>query len=164
MADSRRKLSRLFEDRRNGHDGRADAPASLSVGETLHQRRLELGYSLDDIEAALRIRPAHIAAIEEGHKEDLPAMVYVLGYIRSYARLLELDGDLLVAQFKAEAGVKPSQTELQFRVPASEPGGVPGGAAMLIGVVLAVIAYGGWYYVSTSDRSVADLIPALPER
>jgi cytoskeletal protein RodZ len=91
-------------------------------------------------------------------------MVYVLGYIRSYARLLELDGDALVSQYKEQAGSAPSRTELQFRVPDAEARGVPGGAAMLIGVVVAAFGYGSWYYLSTNDRSIADLVPSLPER
>ena len=168
MANSRRKLSRFFEDppawSRNGQDGRAAAPAAQSVAEKLRNRRLEFGYSLEDIEGALRIRLSHLAAIEEGRTEDLPAMVYVLGYIRSYARLLELDGEALAKQFKEEVGAAPNQTELQFRVPDSESRGVPGGAAMLIGVIVAAFAYGSWYYLSTNDRTLADLIPSLPER
>ena len=35
---------------------------------------------------------------------------------------------------------------------------------MLIGVVVAAFAYGSWYYLSTNDRSLADLVPSLPER
>ncbi|WP_373283814.1 DUF4115 domain-containing protein [Terasakiella brassicae] len=41
---------------------------------------------------------------------------------------------------------------------------VPGGAIIMIGLVVLAAAYGGWYFLSSQDRSVAELVPDLPAK
>ena len=41
---------------------------------------------------------------------------------------------------------------------------MPGGALVFVGVLLAALSYGGWYYFSTSETSVSDLTPKIPDR
>ena len=42
--------------------------------------------------------------------------------------------------------------------------GCPGGAVLLIAVMLGLGAYGGWYYLSSQGKTIADLVDPLPER
>ncbi|WP_406567265.1 DUF4115 domain-containing protein [Azospirillum fermentarium] len=53
--------------------------------------------------------------------------------------------------------------EIYLPTPVTE-GRVPGGALLLGALVVAGVIYGVWYYLSATDRSIADLVPALPER
>lgn len=41
---------------------------------------------------------------------------------------------------------------------------MPSGAILLLGIFVALIAYGAWYVSSTRDESIAELISPLPER
>ncbi|WP_420808122.1 DUF4115 domain-containing protein [Candidatus Terasakiella magnetica] len=41
---------------------------------------------------------------------------------------------------------------------------VPGGAVIMIGLVVLLAAYGGWYFLSSQDRSMAELVPDLPAK
>lgn len=140
-----------------------DEPQAMSVGATLRQRRMALGHELHDIAQILRIRRAHLQAIEDGRYGDLPGPAYATGFIRTYADFLGLDSTHLVVRLKEEVSGKVSQPEFYFPTPVSESR-VPGGAVLLMGAVLAVAVYGGWYYMSATGRSLVDFVPPLPER
>lgn len=59
----------------------------LGVGEALRKRREQLGWSIGDVAAWLRIRSVYLEALENGNASVLPAEVYALGFLRAYGRL-----------------------------------------------------------------------------
>jgi cytoskeleton protein RodZ len=61
------------------------------LGETLRQARLDRGASLADAEQETHIRRRYLEALEAEDYGSLPPVVYVRGFIRSYARYLGLD-------------------------------------------------------------------------
>lgn len=139
------------------------APPGPSVSETLRATRMAHGYDLRDVAAMLRIRYPYLLAIEEGRYQELPGSTYAIGFLRSYAECLGLDPDMVVTRYKEEAAGTVRRQELYLPTPAAE-GRASGGTLLLGTLVLAGIVYGGWYYLSATDRSVADLVPALPDR
>lgn len=84
-----------------------------SLGDTLQERRRALGISIEQAQAATRIRGKLLRALENGEYDQLPNPGYVRGYVSSYARLLELDPLPLLAMYKAESGVT-RRTELDL--------------------------------------------------
>jgi len=56
--------------------------------------------SLEDVEDETKIRKYYISALEENNYHLLPAMVYASGFVKRYARLLGLDEDEIVQDFK----------------------------------------------------------------
>ena len=58
----------------------------------------------------LRIKPAYLAALEQGRSRDLPGPTYAIGFIRAYADFLGLDGDQMLTRFKAEADGRDGKT------------------------------------------------------
>ncbi len=76
-----------------------------TAGETLRMAREARGYSLEDIEEKLNIRSKYIFALEEEDFEALPGKVYVLGYVKNYARFLSLDVDAITAEVKEKIDV-----------------------------------------------------------
>lgn len=66
-------------------------------GRLLRRAREGLGLSEDDVAEELRLSPFQIRALEEDDWEHLPGSTYARGYLRSYARLLNLDVDKLLA-------------------------------------------------------------------
>ncbi|NBC31507.1 MAG: DUF4115 domain-containing protein [Alphaproteobacteria bacterium] len=134
-----------------------------TVSSVLKRARESLGLSLFDVADVLRIRLVQLRAIEEGRFDELPGTVYAIGFVRSYADFLGLDSDRVVEMFRDEIAVEKDPPELIFPSPLPDSG-VPGGALLMLAIVLAVVAYAGWYYVASPNRDLADLMPALPDR
>lgn len=134
------------------------------LGEELREAREAQGWSIDDLAANLRIRRVYLIALEEGRVRDLPAPAYAIGFVRSYARTLGLDDDAMVRRFREASGpVTARKTDLVFPEPVPDRG-VPAGAVVLLGAVLAVGAYVGWYQWSGNADRVVDAVPAPPPR
>ena len=64
------------------------------VGQILRQKREEKAFSVADISEALCYRKTIIKAIESGDWDNLPHIVYVKGYVRSYSELLGVNEDV----------------------------------------------------------------------
>ncbi|WP_198154785.1 helix-turn-helix domain-containing protein [Oceanibaculum pacificum] len=141
--------------------GGFDTPSH--VGAVLQRARLSAGYDLRDVAQHLRVRTAYLEAIEAGRYNDLPGRTYAIGFVRGYAELMRLDSAALVNQFKAETVGLAGRTELVFPSPPPE-GRIPGGAILFVSVLVALIAYGVWYYSSVTEKGIAELVPAVPDR
>lgn len=134
-----------------------------TVGELLRVTRQRMGHELQEVASTLRIRLVYLKAIEDGRFDELPGSAYATGFLRSYSDFLGLDADEIVRRFKDEVAGHGRKSELYFPTPVQE-GRAPGGTILLVALVLAGMAYGGWYYLSATDRSMLDLVPALPDR
>jgi len=73
----------------------------VTLGSLLGEARQVRGVTLEQAAASTRIRLRHLAALEEDRLAELPAPVYVRGYLRSYATYLEIDAEALVAAYHA---------------------------------------------------------------
>ncbi len=146
------------------HEHWQEPPATETfVGDTLRLARQQAGYSLPDISSMLCIKLSFLEALEDGRYEELPGTVYALGFLRSYAEFLGLDTDAMSRRFKEEIGGGPSPQHMAFPAPVPESR-VPGGAILMICLLLAGFSYGGWYVLSEANRDIANLVPELPER
>jgi len=140
-----------------------EPPAAERAGADLKAARERLGLSLQDVAFTLRIRQPHLEALEEGRISLLPGNAYALAFVRTYANALGLDAEEMVRRFRTEVAEFGRRTELVFPVPMPERG-VPAGAVLLLGLVLAVGAYAGWYRLSGEGRLPAETVTAIPER
>lgn len=132
------------------------------VGAELRAARLRLGWSLEDVAQGLRIRLPFLGAIEEGRVGDLPGAAYAVGFVRTYATALGLDADEISRRFRAESQEVNWKTELSFPAPVPERG-VPAGAVVLLGLILAIGAYSAWYKFSPVGHDEQGTSP-VPER
>lgn len=93
---------------------------NMPVGDILRRTRMHYDLSLRDIESALHIRSSQLNAIEEGNLASLPGRVYAIGFVRTYAEFLGLDGDKIVHLFKMQIAGSTYKPELSMPVPSSE--------------------------------------------
>lgn len=84
-----------------------NAPLPLP-GERLRKAREAKGLSVEDVVAQIRLERKLLEAIESDDYTRLPAPGYVRGYIRTYARFLDLDPGPLVDAFNREADEGPT--------------------------------------------------------
>lgn len=88
------------------------------LGETLKQAREKAGMSYDAVAQITKITRTFIVALETGDLERLPGVVFGRGFVRSIARVLELDPDEL-CQIYVQCWV-PSGTEKTLKVGAGQ--------------------------------------------
>ena len=120
-----------------------------TVGKLCLDARLNKGLTQERAGALLKVRVKIIKDFEDGENIDLPGLAYKVGFVRSYARLLDLDGDLLVKEFKEGLELNSFKEEYKFLTPElNKSNFLPIGAVM--SVFVAILSYTGWYY---SDRS-----------
>lgn len=161
LHDLKPKLARRQGVTSPADDVTPNGSAATPVGAELRAARERFGWSLADVSANLRIRYAHLAALEEGRLPDLPGLAYGIGFLRAYAKLLGLDPDEMSRRLRAEIGTE-RPTELDFPAPVPDRG-VPAGVVVLLGAVLAIGAYVGWYRMS-GDRPGTAPVRTVPDR
>jgi len=140
-----------------------EAVADIEVGEALRRTRVYYGRSLADIEKALRIRACQIDAIERGDMQALPGRVYAIGFVRSYAEYLDLDGAKVVRLFKKQYMAGQGQSSLSFPMPASEAK-TPTLWLVAITLMIATVFIYIWDSKNQPDRVLVEQIKQLPDR
>lgn len=76
----------------------------LGWGRYLKQQRLSRSLTVEDAAKETLLEPKMIEAIEAEDCEALPASSFVKGYLRNYARFLEIDAEPLVEAFTKVCG------------------------------------------------------------
>ena len=71
----------------------------LTAGQRLKAAREEHNLDRNEIARWMKLDEKFIKAIEEDDEEHLPEPVFIAGYIRSYAKLVDLPSDQLVKEF-----------------------------------------------------------------
>lgn len=120
----------------------------MTPGGLLSAARQARGVTLEQAANATRIRQRILAALEGDRVAELPAPVYVRGYLRTLASYYEVDSDQLVEAYDTLVG-RPSGS-LAIR-PLSPLTAVPGvvltaPAAGAVGLILLVVAFTGYVY------------------
>ena len=127
------------------------------IGKILQTARREQGLTRQEISAQLRIPERYLKSLEIGNADELPAMAYVIGYIRTYANFLKLNAASLCAELKTSLSSQESRPNYHFinqKIQNKSTAGRTAFAALVVGVVF----YGGWYTMTTapsdSDPSI----------
>ena len=132
----------------------------LGVGIALRDARVARNLSLAEVSALLRIREAHLEAIELEDFDQLPGNVYAIGFIRTYAQYLELNESDLIMRFKAAS----VESDMVFEEEETEQ--ISGALKISLLVVGALVVYVLWLVAGTKNEgitvSTVVQIPAAP--
>ena len=138
--------------------------APASYGARLAWQRQSAGLSVTDVAASLRLHPNQIRAIEQEDLARLPAPAYVRGFIRSYARVLNIDPAPLLSDLNAklaparESVVDGTATDYVAARAAGRERMLPQWAIGIALVVLTALGLIGWQATQRSAPA-----PAPPE-
>ena len=143
-----------------GGEDRSPVPSVCTV---LHEARLRGGYSVADAARVLRIQEHYLQALEDGRFDEIPGTTYALGFLRSYSGFLGLEPDEIVESFKREQGLDRGEQRLSFPSPTRDSPR-PKFWLVLLVLVLAGLAYGGWQYQSTDGQIATDLVADVSTR
>lgn len=75
----------------------------LSVGAALREAREQQGLSIDDVYGRIKFAPRQIVALEADDFSAIPEGAFLRGFVRSYARMLQLDEQRLIAALPSGA-------------------------------------------------------------
>jgi flagellar biosynthesis protein FlhG len=75
-------------------------------GRALRRIRMSRGVELEEIASVTKINETYLRYLEEDRYLDLPAAVYVRGFLREYARYLKLDPRRVTESYMARAGAR----------------------------------------------------------
>ena len=139
------------------------ATQAVEFGASIREMRRAHNRELADVAATLKIRQVYLQAIEDGRFGDLPGPTYATGFIRAYADYLGLDLAEVMRRYREITGDQPAQGPLVPPSPVVEAR-LPTGFILLVAAVLALGAYGGWYYLTVDGRDPVEVVAKLPER
>ena len=124
----------------------SDIDPFIAVGGELATARISQGLSLSDISSQLRISVKYLEYLENGEREKLPGATYVLGFIRSYAKCLDLEADAMCQRLIETMSASDRQPEYHF-IENKTAGGGDWRNMIMIGVVLIIVSYTAWYFM-----------------
>jgi len=115
-----------------------------AVGATLAKERERQQRTVESVASDLHLRPEVVRAIENGDEAQLPAITFIRGYIKIYARLLVLDDTELVAQLPAavEHSPEPLKRVGMRRASISLPSGKWFIWTLVLVVLVVLVVYG----------------------
>lgn len=90
-------------------------------GRVLQAERLRRRLELDAVARQLRLSLTQVSALEGDDYEKLPGTTFVRGFIRNYARILDLDAEPLLARYEL-LHPPPSARALSLNAPRCEVG------------------------------------------
>ena len=123
----------------------------LTLGVILQQARQAKHMKLPSISKKLRIKETYLEALEKGNYAVFPALVYGVGFLRSYAIFLGLNPDEMIARFHRETS---DIQEESIDMPRSYDAGIlPSFKTVVWSLLILFFLYLGWnlYQIMTSN-------------
>jgi cytoskeletal protein RodZ len=126
------------------------------IGAQLRQLRQEQSISTEEVAAKTFISSRLLTALEEGKSDQLPEPVFIQGFIRRYADVLDLDGHALAKTFPTNLLPPEVETSTQETVP-EVPSKVIGLYALYILIMVAAVS--GLFYLVNRPQTAQPVIP-----
>ncbi|KFE53102.1 RodZ domain-containing protein [Pseudomonas syringae] len=131
------------------------AATRVNPGDTLRQARENKNWSLPDVAMRLNLTVTSLSNVEAGHFDKLPGHTFARGYVRAYAKLLELDQSALVTQFDQFTGTDGQGSSVHALGRIEEPVRLSHNILRIVSLLLLVVLVGGgflWWQDQASLR------------
>lgn len=103
-----------------------------SVGQFLREKRQARGMSIAEVARATRVPTSSVERIEADQFDELPAEVFVRGFLKSYARAIGVSEDEVLARYTASRTVA-------WVTPLPLPSATKPGRGRRVGVAIAFV-------------------------
>jgi cytoskeleton protein RodZ len=97
------------------------AEPAISPGQELARRREELNLTVEQVAGQLNLAPRQVEAIESDNFDALPGMAIARGFVRSYAKLVRLDAEPLLAAMAPAVAPMPEARPVKQTYVAHKP-------------------------------------------
>ncbi|MDN0081380.1 helix-turn-helix domain-containing protein [Crenobacter sp. SG2305] len=147
-------------------------PEPIGVGARLKAAREAAGLSLGDVADRLKLSIRQLEALESDNFDALPGPAFVRGFVRNYARFLDLDSAPLMAALESRVPsvakvVENFAHEIEAAQEAAEPTRRRGPLVLLGLLVVAGLAGAGWWWSKSNAEKPAvsnELAPMMAEQ
>jgi cytoskeleton protein RodZ len=120
-----------------GHEDGNAVGLTETPGHRLRAARQARGLDLERIAAELHLAPAVVDALERDDHQALPGPVFVAGYLRNYARLLNMNPEPVLAAYRASTTAPAPPAAFRAPAPpATKSGGQGSAVGRIAGLVL----------------------------
>ena len=122
-------------------------------GALLRDKRLEYGWSVDDVAGALCLSRATMDALEDDAYHKLPGETYILGYWKTYAGLLDISIDASIEAHKPQLSAPTSDIAPEFGHQQQHGSAEQARhrVALLFGLLSVIFIGSLWYWQSPDD-------------
>ncbi len=131
-------------------------------GSQLREAREALNLTHQDVARKLRLDAGLIQALEDNDREALPAQTYLVGYLRSYARLLNLPAESIVAAIPQKSqptsSLLPENINFRPRQRLTAPFRL-----LMLGLLVILFLAAGWWILSQPPEWLSQWLN-LPNR
>tara|TARA_R110002167_G_scaffold30424_2_gene100450 strand:+ start:16799 stop:17791 length:993 start_codon:yes stop_codon:yes gene_type:complete len=128
-----------------------EQPIENGPGHLLVKKREALGMSVQEVADALHITMHYVRALETDAHDKLPGDVFIKGYLRSYAGLLQLDPTVIINVYSEYNSERANAEEYGARRRSSVKRRIPW--LVVSGVAFVGMAIALWYFNSGSSST-----------
>ena len=143
----------------------AAAATRENPGEILRQARESRDWSQAEVARKLNLTVSSLNNLETGAFDKLPGHTFARGYIRAYAKLLDMDQAPLVQSFDRCTGTHAQGSDVHALGRIEEPVRLSHNILRIVSLLLLVVVVGGGFvwWKDQSANATRDLFSAAPE-
>ena len=120
------------------------------IGSLFIDARVKKGLTQEDVSKILKVRVSAIKQIEKGEQFLKLGSAYSIGFLRSYAKLVDLEPDNIIRNYKLSNGKKDTKFDYNF------PGVIEEKKSLIPIIALftflfSLVIYSSWYYLNINN-------------
>lgn len=138
--------------------------APRGAGPQLRYARERLGLSVGDIAARTKISQRHVEDLEAGNYGAFTSRTYAIGFARTVAKAVGLDGEAIAAQVRGELNALQPATRTTASYEPSDPARVPSQPLVWFSLVALALLLAGLFFAYRTLFSPAAELPSLVEQ
>jgi cytoskeleton protein RodZ len=126
-----------------------------SLGAMLREARNQHGMTIADVAAQTKFAPRQIEALEAEDFGNLPETAFLRGFVRSYAKILNLDADTLLAALPQAKSPAAELVPVSVDVPFPEDHSAQKNLILLVAALLMAVIVAGfavWHFTTPKKR------------
>ncbi len=120
------------------------------IGTLFIDARVKKGLTQEDVSKILKVRVSAVKQIEKGEELKALGSAYSLGFLRSYAKLVDLDPENIIKNYKSSISEKNLKFDYNFPSITKEKKSLLPIIA-LSAFLFSLVIYSSWYYLNINN-------------
>ena len=120
------------------------------IGSLFIDARVKKGLTQEDVSKILKVRISAIKQIESGEELESLGSAYSLGFLRSYAKLVDLDPENIIKNYKSSNSEKNIKFDYNFPSVTKEKKSLLPIIALCT-FLFSLVIYSSWYYLNINN-------------